>query len=566
MKQYSNLDVYGNIRQEQAQGRDNNDVVILSTLAPINTKPATTTGATAAYSPGQIAVVDGVVYICTAVTSSGSGSSTTWTYTWTTAGDPSYANVIETVKAEGTPLTVTNKAVDVTRSSLGLNNNKTSINGSATTIVSTGDSTYGIYGPTTAGSSGQYLKSSGSGAPGWETPISASSGVASGESKLITAGAVYDYVQSLPDPMVFKGSVGAQADSPTVEWTNLPQPQPGTGVSAGNEGWTYKVVTAYSNTGSSDYRPTCKVGDTIISTGTSWTVIPSGDEPSGTVTSVAAGTGLTTDQTNAGPITSSGMISLANTAVTAGSYGDDGNTRTLSHGGTFKVPYYTVDAQGRLTASSTKTLTLPGSGNTIGKLIIGASTSAKADATTTNTTTFLNLIENNAVQSHHQISGSGATTVAFDTTNGLVISSTDQSVTSSANHYTPSTASGNDKTASASGGSASWSTSVVSGITINTDGKGHITGLSVSSVKTPADPGHYTANLIANTANNSTSNATTAITNGNLYLNLVENNTVRNYHKITGAGLVQVTRGASDNTITITDKLAVTNVDNITES
>jgi hypothetical protein len=62
----------------------------------------------------------------------------------------------------------------------------------------------------------------------------------------------------------------------------------------------------------------------------------------GTVTSVATGTGLT-----GGPITSTGTISLANTAVSAGAYGSAS-----------AVPTFTVDAQGRLTAASNTSIAI----------------------------------------------------------------------------------------------------------------------------------------------------------------------------------------------------------------
>lgn len=97
-------------------------------------------------------------------------------------------------------------------------------------------------------------------------------------------------ISGLPTPMQFKGTIGT---SGTVEWSALPT------AAATNEGYTYKVITAH------DTNPICKVGDTIVSNGSTWIIIPSGDEPVGTVTNVATGSGLT-----GGPITSSGTISL----------------------------------------------------------------------------------------------------------------------------------------------------------------------------------------------------------------------------------------------------------------
>lgn len=96
------------------------------------------------------------------------------------------------------------------------------------------------------------------------------------------------------------------------------------------------------------------------------------------------------------------------------------------------------------------------------------------------------------------------------TVNGLTVQTavpanavfTDTKVTSSTNHYTPATASGQDKTASASGATAAWGIDVVKGVTLNTDGKGHVTGLSVTSGKIPGNPD--TDTKVTQTADDST--------------------------------------------------------------
>ena len=67
-----------------------------------------------------------------------------------------------------------------------------------------------------------------------------------------------------------------------------------------------------------------------------------GGNGSGTVTTVNTGTGL-----SGGPITTTGTISLANTAVTTGSYG-----------GAATVSVITVDAQGRITAASNASIAI----------------------------------------------------------------------------------------------------------------------------------------------------------------------------------------------------------------
>ncbi|WP_413943124.1 beta strand repeat-containing protein [Bdellovibrio sp. HCB-162] len=83
-------------------------------------------------------------------------------------------------------------------------------------------------------------------------------------------------------------------------------------------------------------------GQVLKYDGTKWA--PANDSNAGgTVTNIATGTGL-----SGGPITTTGTISLANTAVTAGAYGS-----------TTQVGTFTVDTQGRLTAASNSAIAFP---------------------------------------------------------------------------------------------------------------------------------------------------------------------------------------------------------------
>lgn len=66
---------------------------------------------------------------------------------------------------------------------------------------------------------------------------------------------------------------------------------------------------------------------------------------------------------------------------------------------------------------------------------------------------------------------------------------TDTSVTAVGNHYSPTAVASEAKSATASGGSTmGWNASVVTGVTLSRDAKGHVTGVSVNSAKIPTNP------------------------------------------------------------------------------
>ncbi|WP_168196448.1 tail fiber domain-containing protein [Bdellovibrio sp. NC01] len=176
-------------------------------------------------------------------------------------------------------------------------------------------------------SSGQYLKYNGTSWVNSALSIAASdlpaSGVTAGTYKSVTVDS-YGRVTAGTSPTLLSGygitdAVKNDGSTPSI--------QSGLDASKPAFGTTGKIYVATDT--KKIYRDT----------GSAWDMI--GSSVTGTVTSVATGTGL-----SGGPITSSGTISLANTAVTAASYGS-----------ATQVPTFTVDAQGRLTAAANVTIT-----------------------------------------------------------------------------------------------------------------------------------------------------------------------------------------------------------------
>lgn len=210
----------------------------------------------------------------------------------------------------------------------------------------------------TGGSSNQYLKYSSSGTAAWQSPDSEPT---SGSNNLITSDAVYDAINALPAPMQFKGTLGSGG---TYTSSTFPA------AASANTGWTVKVITDGTYQG-----VTAEVGDQLISDGSEWVLIPSGDEPSGTVTNIATGSGLT-----GGPITSTGTISHA--ANLSAAYTKAASSTSISGSGgtgTIRVPQITVDTLGHITSAADEsvTITLPTVSTQISKTTVTIAVGSK---------------------------------------------------------------------------------------------------------------------------------------------------------------------------------------------
>lgn len=143
-------------------------------------------------------------------------------------------------------------------------------------------------------------------------------------------------------------------------------------------GWKISKINAPTSSGGTTYGPG-SAGQALLSNGSTlyWgqagtnvtesTVANWGfSKTTGTVYSVTIteGTGITVNSTAAIVNTGSRTISLASGVIsTTGTYGNN-TQQTPAHGGTFNIPYITVDTYGRVTSAGTTTVKLPADNNT----------------------------------------------------------------------------------------------------------------------------------------------------------------------------------------------------------
>ena len=199
-------------------------------------------------------------------------------------------------------------------------------------------------------------------------------------------------------------ALGNDANFTTTVSTEIGKKAP---ISHASSATTYGVSSAsnYGHAKASGTTP--KVAGTAA-VGTETSSFARGDHVHPAQTSVSGNAGTATKFASAQSVALTGDVTgsassqagwsvattLSNSGVTAGSYGQ-AESASPAHSGTFSVPYITVDAKGRVTAASTKTITLPADNNTTytnESLGNGYGTCATEAATTAKVVTLSNYV------------------------------------------------------------------------------------------------------------------------------------------------------------------------------
>lgn len=273
---------------------------------------------------------------------------------------------------------------------------------------------------------------------------------------LPTTAAVVTYVSQeigAADAMRFKGTIGTGGTITTLPSTH-------------QIGDTYRVITAGTYAGQ-----TCEIGDLIIAMTTSgttandWTVAQTNID--GAITSISGTSPISVSGSG-----TSRTVSHDTSGATAGSYGDSG-AQTPAFGGTFKVPYVTVNATGHVTGISAHNVTIPSTAaSTSGAGIVQLNDTVSSTSTSQAATA-------NAVKTAYD-KGQDAYDIAYGlaATNGLgaikvgdtTLSSGSTSVTVSANvlmHSARNKTTGEEVVIDRTAGSSSTTFSIASSVTFD---------------------------------------------------------------------------------------------------
>ena len=161
----------------------------------------------------------------------------------------------------------------------------------------------------------------------------------------------------------------------------------GTSTSAITDGGTENpTISGYSGTAKTSGNVVIYSNKEFVWTGSAWELL--GDEGSYALKTYTVTGDTNTGLTGGGQLSTNPVIAHATSGATAGSYGDSA-AQTPGYGGTFKVPYITVNTYGHVTGISEHTVTIPASDNTNTAQLKVSSTTDKKISTTESSSKYI---------------------------------------------------------------------------------------------------------------------------------------------------------------------------------